>query len=103
EDGIRDFHVTGVQTCALPILNEHNWYGILSNLTHRLSDNFTFTGGLDARYYKGLHYRRVEDLLGLDAFFDDKDVNNPQKYITDEIGRASCRENRQKDVIRTAE
>src|SRR5690606_41058229 len=25
EDGIRDFHVTGVQTCALPIWNE---YGI---------------------------------------------------------------------------
>src|SRR5690606_40953316 len=23
EDGIRDFHVTGVQTCALPILAEH--------------------------------------------------------------------------------
>src|SRR5690606_39502356 len=27
EDGIRDFHVTGVQTCALPILEE------ISNLT----------------------------------------------------------------------
>src|SRR5690606_27638102 len=23
EDGIRDFHVTGVQTCALPILEHH--------------------------------------------------------------------------------
>src|SRR5690606_41033389 len=23
EDGIRDFHVTGVQTCALPILQAH--------------------------------------------------------------------------------
>src|SRR5207302_4977209 len=23
EDGIRDFHVTGVQTCALPILRHH--------------------------------------------------------------------------------
>src|SRR5690606_40706656 len=23
EDGIRDFHVTGVQTCALPISNSH--------------------------------------------------------------------------------
>src|SRR5690606_39694894 len=23
EDGIRDFHVTGVQTCALPILGPH--------------------------------------------------------------------------------
>src|SRR5690606_8299830 len=27
EDGIRDFHVTGVQTCALPILS-------LTNVTH---------------------------------------------------------------------
>src|SRR5690606_39691824 len=24
EDGIRDFHVTGVQTCALPILSSFN-------------------------------------------------------------------------------
>src|SRR5690606_39534514 len=24
EDGIRDFHVTGVQTCALPIFRLHN-------------------------------------------------------------------------------
>src|SRR5690606_15525924 len=27
EDGIRDFHVTGVQTCALPILNIDNETG----------------------------------------------------------------------------
>src|SRR5690606_39446500 len=26
EDGIRDFHVTGVQTCALPISNPHPEY-----------------------------------------------------------------------------
>src|SRR5690606_39792024 len=25
EDGIRDFHVTGVQTCALPILRARQW------------------------------------------------------------------------------
>src|SRR5436309_9101007 len=25
EDGIRDFHVTGVQTCALPILEKARW------------------------------------------------------------------------------
>src|SRR5690606_14768061 len=45
EDGIRDFHVTGVQTCALPIcyLNdrgdivkrEHPFEGILPNLERR--------------------------------------------------------------------
>src|SRR5699024_12075237 len=27
EDGIRDRNVTGVQTCALPILTEDNWFG----------------------------------------------------------------------------
>src|SRR5690606_40759711 len=27
EDGIRDFHVTGVQTCALPIYNEKDLVG----------------------------------------------------------------------------
>src|SRR5690606_6210818 len=26
EDGIRDFHVTGVQTCALPILDFYQWF-----------------------------------------------------------------------------
>src|SRR5690606_40372392 len=31
EDGIRDFHVTGVQTCALPILYSRN----------RITDNWT--------------------------------------------------------------
>src|SRR5690606_39715906 len=35
EDGIRDFHVTGVQTCALPILHEKLrplllWVGFLA-------------------------------------------------------------------------
>src|SRR5690606_1777181 len=30
EDGIRDFHVTGVQTCALPILAEHREAAYLS-------------------------------------------------------------------------
>src|SRR5690606_40290362 len=27
EDGIRDFHVTGVQTCALPIFHRHQVVG----------------------------------------------------------------------------
>src|SRR5690606_40713994 len=33
EDGIRDFHVTGVQTCALPIYQmADTWTGKLANL-----------------------------------------------------------------------
>src|SRR5690606_39414914 len=48
EDGIRDFHVTGVQTCALPICDEtiketiHNvfrgYIGLLSEFDFRLND-----------------------------------------------------------------
>src|SRR5690606_39972084 len=33
EDGIRDFHVTGVQTCALPILYDENGNPIQDVLT----------------------------------------------------------------------
>lgn len=72
-------------------MNEHNWFGILSNLTHEINENLTLVAGIDARYYKGLHYRRVEELLGLDAYFDDDDVNNPEHYVTDE-GRADGNE-----------
>ncbi len=65
-------------------MNEHNWFGILSNLTHEITDELTLVGGLDARYYKGIHYRRVENLLGQAAYFDDDNVNNPEHYVTSE-------------------
>lgn len=72
-------------------MNEHNWMGILSNLTTDLSDNLRLIAGIDGRYYKGKHYRRVEDLLGLDAYYDDDNINIPDHYVTDE-GRADGNE-----------
>src|SRR5690606_39581838 len=42
EDGIRDFHVTGVQTCALPILTINKqfwtWFVILSFLARPIHE-----------------------------------------------------------------
>src|SRR5690606_40719397 len=32
EDGIRDFHVTGVQTCALPIFSDRELYGLCRDI-----------------------------------------------------------------------
>ena len=43
--------------------NDHFWYGILSSVNYKISPEFTFSGGVDARYYKGDHYRTVYDLL----------------------------------------
>lgn len=63
-------------------INSHNWYGAILNLTHDLSQNVTLSAGIDLRSYKGLHYRRVEDGLGVAAYYETKDVNSPNKYVS---------------------
>jgi len=57
--------------------NDHNWYGLLSSLSHEITQNLTFLGGLDLRYYRGKHYREVTNLLGGSYYLDDDNVNNP--------------------------
>lgn len=63
-------------------MNSHTWYGILSTLDHKLSENLTLTAGIDARYYKGEHYRRLENLLGNTSYVSRSDDNNPDNEIT---------------------
>ncbi|TRO67254.1 TonB-dependent receptor [Christiangramia sabulilitoris] len=58
-------------------INSHNWYGILANLSNELSETLTLDVGIDLRNYKGFHYRRVNDLLGGDAYQQTDDRNNP--------------------------
>ncbi len=64
-------------------MNSHNWYGALSTLTHELSSSLTLTAGLDVRYYKGIHYRRLENLLGNTSYLSRSDVNNPTNLLTE--------------------
>ncbi len=53
-------------------MNNHKWMGLLSTLNYDLSDMLTLTAGVDARYYKGEHYREVRDLVGGDYWSDSK-------------------------------
>lgn len=62
-------------------MNLHTWTGILSTLNTDLTSNLNLNVGFDARYYKGEHYRRVENLLGLDSYLSTADINNPTNYI----------------------
>ena len=64
-------------------MNSHNWYGILSTLTTELNDRFKLIAGFDGRYYKGIHYRRLENLLGNDVYYSQSDVNG-DRYISEE-------------------
>ena len=45
-------------------VNNHSWYGILANLNHNIDQNWALSFGLDARTYKGEHFREVRDLMG---------------------------------------
>ena len=86
-------------------VNNHQWYGLLSTFNYKINKAFTFTYGVDARFYRGLHYRKVENLLGGDYFKDVSNLNAPKgvynpfdptyvdpnykndmKYVGDKIG-----------------
>src|SRR5690606_40293047 len=83
EDGIRDFHVTGVQTCALPIYVS-GWKEIA------VPSNWEVKG-YGTPFYRNLGYTIKKDFPHV--------MSEPEKWYTAykernpvEIGRASCRE-----------
>lgn len=60
--------------------NDHNWYGGLTTVTYKINKAFTFTSGLDLRYYKGFHYDKIYNLIGGDYILDYTNANeNPFK------------------------
>jgi len=58
-------------------VNNHNWYGALSKLGWKLSDEMDFSAGLDYRWYRGEHYAEVDNLLGADYLKTSPDDLNP--------------------------
>src|SRR5690606_39367139 len=81
EDGIRDFHVTGVQTCALPIFQ----VGLLETDAFAALPEDTAVLLIHAiNPYGFSHIRRVNE--------DNIDLNRNFRDFETEIGRASCRE-----------
>src|SRR5690606_39885155 len=83
EDGIRDFHVTGVQTCALPILSLNTSNRITAVRWGSPAFEAGLTSGWDLVAVNG----RAASARGLaDAVTAARDPK---------IGRASCRERAQ--------
>src|SRR5207244_8932100 len=92
EDGIRDDLVTGVQTCALPIL-----IALVVVVTQRFKAAISGAGvALIASFYGHDHYQRDYD-IELGHPWDNKaawDRISPFYRVASitKIGRASCRE-----------
>ena len=62
-------------------INSHDWYGGVINLNAKLTDQLTLDFGLDARTYTGYHFRNVNDRLGADVYFDNRNINNPNRFL----------------------
>src|SRR5690606_40251220 len=92
-DGIRDFHVTGVQTCALPISE-------LAVFENELNDRFGALPPEARNLLKSVELKWLAAEVGFDKLIVKNGVflgyfpANPQDkfYQSDKIGRASCRE-----------
>ena len=85
----QDERVNGVKRNGIirrASMNSHNWVGGLINLKKQSTENFAYQIGADLRYYKGIHYRRVDNLLGADGYrdFDKYDRVSSGAVITEE-------------------
>ncbi len=63
-------------------MNSHNWYGTIINFNNEINENWKYDVGVDLRTYKGIHYRRLVDLLGADAYVDNDNINQPYRFTT---------------------
>ncbi|MCD8402402.1 TonB-dependent receptor [Tenacibaculum finnmarkense] len=75
--------VNGASNVFTSSMNDHKWYGVLSTLKYDIDEEFTFSGGLDARYYVGSHYYEVNDLLGGDYWLN----NNKALKVGDRFSK----------------
>jgi len=70
-------------------MNNHFWLGLLSTFDYEINSEFSVSGGLDLRTYRGEHYREVADLFGGTYYLDDGNQNEDdttKKYVGDKIG-----------------
>ena len=65
-----DVNNGGVKYAQRNSVNNHYWTGLISTVNHKINANMDLTLGLDARSYRGEHFREVRDLLGGSARYD---------------------------------
>lgn len=53
-------------------MNNHQWFGVVSNYGHKLNEYFSFNVGADLRFYTGDHFRQIIDLYGLDGYGNER-------------------------------
>jgi outer membrane receptor protein involved in Fe transport len=79
ENGAGGYFAAGGGYVTRASMNLHSWYGLITNLEKKLSDNLTWNVGFDLRTYYGKHFRVVSDFHGLSSWQENirlRDQNN---------------------------
>ncbi len=63
-------------------VNNHSWYGLVSNYETTLSQEFTLSLGADLRTYHGSHFRQIVDLVGAPAYTQRANARFGEREIT---------------------
>jgi len=53
-------------------MNNHQWYGVITNFETNFTEELNFNAGADIRFYTGDHFRQVADFYGLQGWSNDR-------------------------------
>lgn len=70
-------------------VNNHQWYGAVTNYEITPNDNLTFNVGGDLRFYNGDHFRQLVDLMGLNGWEDSYGRYTSGDYIVSNTYKAN--------------
>ncbi|WP_298116403.1 carboxypeptidase-like regulatory domain-containing protein [Flavobacterium sp.] len=62
-------------------MNNHAWYGVVSNLKTKLNEDLSLNLGLDLRTYHGDHYRQITNFLGLNGWTESRFLRDNNHVI----------------------
>ena len=63
-------------------MNNHAWYGLVTNFKKELNENLNLNFGLDLRTYNGDHYRQVSNFLGLNSWTETRPLRDNTHIVT---------------------
>jgi len=79
-NGFRDNGVSREILVRRASMNSHDWVGAISSLDIQ-AGKMRYSIGVDLRNYTGYHYRVLNDLLGLDAYYSTGNKNSEGQII----------------------
>lgn len=63
-------------------VNNHAWYGVVTNFEHDLTEYITLNIGVDGRTYHGSHFRELRDLMGAPAYTQRANARFGEREVT---------------------